>query len=121
LHPPLLKADFVSSLGEVVCQSWPGHQCTPTSNVRAFRQAASGYIALALAHNDDPLGVTEEQIGNEASTDLAVWLFFQIAAGHIALPILTATFLFAKNVRKIPALIMVCVTWIISAICSTLL
>ncbi|EKM51858.1 uncharacterized protein PHACADRAFT_262243 [Phanerochaete carnosa HHB-10118-sp] len=65
--------------------------------------------------------VTEEEIGPNASTDLAVWLFFQIAAGHIALPILTATLLFAKTVRKIPALIVLCVTWIVSGVCSTIL
>ena len=66
-------------------------------------------------------GVTEEEIGHQASADLSAWLFFQIAAGHIALPILTATFLFAKSIKKIPALIIVCITWIISAICSALL
>lgn len=65
--------------------------------------------------------VTQDELGQSASTDLAVWLFFQIAAGHIALPILTATFLFAKTVRRIPALIVLCLTWIVSGVCSTLL
>ncbi|KIP06202.1 hypothetical protein PHLGIDRAFT_468009 [Phlebiopsis gigantea 11061_1 CR5-6] len=65
--------------------------------------------------------ITEEEIGSHGPTDLAVWLFFQIAAGHIALPILTATFILARTVTKIPALIIVCLTWILSAVFSTLL
>lgn len=66
-------------------------------------------------------GVTEEQIGPTASTDLAAWLFFQIAADHIALPILVATMLFAKSVCRPLPLVNLCVTWIISGVCSTLL
>ncbi|KAI0087853.1 hypothetical protein BDY19DRAFT_227512 [Irpex rosettiformis] len=64
---------------------------------------------------------TEDEIGASAPADLAGWLFFQIAAGHIALPILVATFLFAKTVPVHPAVVTVCITWILSGIFSTLL
>lgn len=67
------------------------------------------------------IGMTQEEIEPHAPTYLAVWLFFQIAAGHVALPILAATLVFAKSVRKVPALVVVCITWIISGISSTLL
>jgi len=65
--------------------------------------------------------VSGAEIGPDGSTDLAVWLFFQIAAGHIALPILVATFLFAKTVPKHPGVLTVCFTWILSGVFSTLL
>ncbi|TDL23326.1 hypothetical protein BD410DRAFT_787673 [Rickenella mellea] len=60
-------------------------------------------------------------VGTSSQTDLTIWLFFQIAAGHVLLPILVATFVLAKSVRRHPALINMCITWIISAIASTLL
>lgn len=68
-----------------------------------------------------PAGVTQNELGQDASTDLAAFLFFQIAAGHIALPILSATLLIAKTVKRTPALLVLCVTWIVSGVCSTLL
>ena len=83
---------------------------------RMYDSALSILVSLT-----DFSGITGEEIGKNGPTDLTVWLFFQIAAGHIALPILTATFLFAKTVTRIPALIVVCLTWIASGVCSTLL
>ncbi|KAI0697905.1 hypothetical protein BC835DRAFT_1526713 [Cytidiella melzeri] len=65
--------------------------------------------------------VTEEEIGAAAPADLVGWLFFQIAAGHIALPILLSTFIFAKTVHAHPAVVTVCITWILSGVFSTLL
>ncbi|KAI0346031.1 hypothetical protein BDW22DRAFT_941794 [Trametopsis cervina] len=65
--------------------------------------------------------VTEEEIGASASADLDGWLFFQIAAGHITLPILVSTLLFAKTVSAHPAVVTVCITWILSGVFSTLL
>jgi len=65
--------------------------------------------------------VTQDQIGPSASADLAGWLFFQIAAGHIALPILAATFLFSSSAHRPPLVINVLATWIIQAIFSSLL
>ena len=67
------------------------------------------------------LGVTEDELGASAPADLAGWLFFQIAAGHVALPILLATFLFAKTVPTHPAVVTICITWILSGVFSTLL
>lgn len=56
-----------------------------------------------------------------ARTDLAIWFFFEIAANHVGLPILVATFFFAKTVRRDPTLINMCITWIIAGIASCLL
>ncbi|OCB85747.1 hypothetical protein A7U60_g7399 [Sanghuangporus baumii] len=56
-----------------------------------------------------------------AGTYLAIWFFFQIAADHVFLPILVATFLLAKRVKRNPILINMCITWIIAGISSTLL
>lgn len=67
------------------------------------------------------VGISGAEIGPDGPTDLAVWIFFQIAAGHITLPILVATFLFAKTVPKHPAVLTVCFTWILSGVFSTLL
>ncbi|KAL0951538.1 hypothetical protein HGRIS_008222 [Hohenbuehelia grisea] len=41
---------------------------------------------------------------------------FHIAGGHIGLPILVLTFLFAKSITRHPTLINFCVTWIIYSI-----
>ena len=64
-------------------------------------------------------GIDETDPGSRV--DLSVWLFFQIAAGHVGLPILVATFLLAKSVTRHPTLINMCITWIISGISSALL
>lgn len=56
-----------------------------------------------------------------SKVDLTVWLFFQIAAGNVGLPLLVATFLFAKSVNRHPTLVNMCITWIISGISSSLL
>ena len=66
-------------------------------------------------------GITEDEIGAAAPADLAGWLFFQLAAGHIALPILLSTFFFAKTVQAHPAVVTVCITWVLSGVFSTLL
>ncbi|KAI0076347.1 hypothetical protein K474DRAFT_1277460 [Panus rudis PR-1116 ss-1] len=55
------------------------------------------------------------------SSELSAWLFFNIAAGHVALPILAATLLIARPARRHPVVFNLCLTWIISGICSTLL
>ncbi|KAL4251219.1 hypothetical protein ABKN59_006282 [Abortiporus biennis] len=62
-----------------------------------------------------------EDLGSgAASRDLTVFLFFQIAAGHVALPILAATFYFSRTASRPLLLINLCITWVMSAICSTL-
>ena len=94
------------------------HECSP----QAFTNVSLSQEAFRSSNRvTEILGITEEEIGPQGPTDLAAWLFFQIAAGHIALPVLTATFIFARTVTKIPALIVVCITWILSAVFSTLL
>ncbi|CCM03495.1 uncharacterized protein FIBRA_05629 [Fibroporia radiculosa] len=66
--------------------------------------------------------VTAQQLGPHASSDLNVWLFFQVAANHILLPVLVLTFLFSRAVARHLAIINVCCTWIVSGvICSLLL
>ncbi|OBZ71540.1 hypothetical protein A0H81_08424 [Grifola frondosa] len=65
--------------------------------------------------------VSAEEIGPSASADLSVWLFFQIAADHILLPILVATFLLSRSIARHPTVINVCCTWIIAGIISSLL
>ncbi|OSX59903.1 hypothetical protein POSPLADRAFT_1048357 [Postia placenta MAD-698-R-SB12] len=51
------------------------------------------------------LCVTAEQLGPNASADLAVWLFFQLAAGHVLLPLLVATFFVSRTVTRRPTVI----------------
>ncbi|KAI0699276.1 hypothetical protein C8T65DRAFT_303340 [Cerioporus squamosus] len=62
-----------------------------------------------------------QEIGPSAPTDLAVWLFFQIAGNHILLPLLVATILFSRSVSRHPTVINVCCTWIIAGVVSSLL
>ncbi|KAI5121352.1 hypothetical protein M0805_000660 [Coniferiporia weirii] len=64
-------------------------------------------------------GINENDPG--ARQSLALWFFFQITANNIGLPILVATFLLAKTVRRNPTLINMCITWIIAGISSSLL
>jgi len=52
---------------------------------------------------------------------LPIWLFFQIAAGHFALPILVGVFSFSTKAKRHPTLINLCLTWIVSGIASCLL
>ena len=66
-------------------------------------------------------GASQEEIGSGASADLAAWIFFQISAGHILLPVLAATFVLSKKAARSPLVVNVCLTWIISSIVSSLL
>jgi len=65
--------------------------------------------------------VTAEQLGSDASRDLAVWLFFQLAADHVLLPLLVATLLLSRNITRRPTVVNVCCTWIIAGVASALL
>ncbi|KAI0729603.1 hypothetical protein C8Q72DRAFT_303649 [Fomitopsis betulina] len=65
--------------------------------------------------------VTEDELGSSASADLDAWLFFQLAADHVFLPILVATFVFSRSVVRHSTLINLCCTWILSGIISSLL
>ncbi|EJC98370.1 uncharacterized protein FOMMEDRAFT_171030 [Fomitiporia mediterranea MF3/22] len=72
-----------------------------------------------MAEDESAVGIKASD--PHAGTYLAVWLFFQIAADHVGLPILVATFLFAKTVKRNPTLINMCITWIIAGVSSSLL
>ena len=61
------------------------------------------------------------QNDSDTPTDMAIWLFFQITAGHILLPLLVATSLFARGLPFHPAVVNLCCTWILAAIVSSLL
>jgi len=65
--------------------------------------------------------VTAEEIGPGASTDLTIYLFFQIAADQILLPLLVSTFLLARSVKRHATVTSLCCTWIIAGIVSSLL
>lgn len=52
---------------------------------------------------------------------LNVWIYFNLVANTILLPILVATFLFSKRVKRLPTLVNLCMTWIFSGIFSLLL
>ncbi|OCH91224.1 hypothetical protein OBBRIDRAFT_543779 [Obba rivulosa] len=54
-------------------------------------------------------------------TDLTIYLFFQIAADHILLPLLVATFLLAPSVKRHATVISVCCAGVIAGIVSSLL
>ncbi|KAJ7784523.1 hypothetical protein B0H16DRAFT_1296716 [Mycena metata] len=62
-------------------------------------------------------------MGRAAPALLDVWIYFNLVANTILLPLLVATFLFSKRVtrRRDPTLINVCMTWILSGIFSLLL
>lgn len=66
-------------------------------------------------------GITAEQIGPSGTSFLAAWLFFQIAANHVFLPILVITFVFSKRAAKHPAVINICLTWIVTGVISSIL
>ncbi|KAI0770261.1 hypothetical protein C8Q74DRAFT_886525 [Fomes fomentarius] len=82
--------------------------------------ATSANSRMTDLHNHPKRG-TAQQVGPSASTDLAIWLFFQIAANHVLLPSLVATFLFSHSVVRHPTVISICCTWIITGIISSLL
>jgi len=50
-----------------------------------------------------------------------VWVYMNLISNTILLPILVATFLFSKTLKRHPTLINVCVTWIASGIFACLL
>ncbi|KAJ7459885.1 hypothetical protein FB451DRAFT_1405767 [Mycena latifolia] len=84
---------------------------------------------------------TEAETGRAAPALLAVWIYFNVSdpprpAGSmgtdrgtarssypipVLLPLLVATFLFSKRARRHPALVNVCMTWILSGVFSLLL
>ncbi|KAJ3553835.1 hypothetical protein NM688_g3403 [Phlebia brevispora] len=65
--------------------------------------------------------ISADDIGPKGPTYLIVFFAFQIAAGHVALSILALTMLLAKSMKKRPLLINICVTWILAAVCFSLL
>ena len=62
------------------------------------------------------VGVSADDVGPSGHTYLSVWFFFQIAAGHAALPLLILTTAVANKVKKRTQVINVLVTWIISSV-----
>ena len=77
------------------------------------------FSARAVSYTQQPPGIDGSELGSKV--DISVWLFFQITANNVCLPILVATFLFAKNVRRHPTLINMCVTWIVAGVSACLL
>ncbi|KAJ7761501.1 hypothetical protein DFH07DRAFT_815204 [Mycena maculata] len=69
-----------------------------------------------LAHR-----ATEAQIGPSAPELLNIWIYFNVVSNTVLLPILVATFLFSKRVKRHPSLVNVCITWILSGVFSLLL
>ncbi|KAH9841614.1 uncharacterized protein C8Q71DRAFT_853983 [Rhodofomes roseus] len=65
--------------------------------------------------------VTQGELGGSASADLAAWLFFQLIADHVFLPILVMTFALSRSVVRHSTVINLCCTWILSGILSSLL
>ncbi|KAK7681526.1 hypothetical protein QCA50_015258 [Cerrena zonata] len=55
------------------------------------------------------------------SAELSAYLFFNIAAGHVALPVLAATLLFSTTARQHFTMINLCFAWIITGVSGTLL
>ena len=66
-------------------------------------------------------GVDAQALGSAASTDLTIWLFFEIAGNQILLPLLALTFICSRTVTRHPTVVNVCITWIITGIVSLLL
>lgn len=65
-------------------------------------------------------GSDVSRVGTTSVGLLYLFLAFQLV-NQIFLPILVATFILAKSVKRHPTVINVCVTWIISGIVSSLL
>jgi hypothetical protein len=62
-----------------------------------------------------------KDMGKAAPSLLNVWIYFNLIPNTIFLPILVATFIFSKRVRRHPTLVNLCITWIFSGIFSLLL
>lgn len=62
-----------------------------------------------------------QDMGKAAPALLNVWIYFNLIPNTIFLPILVATFIFSKQVRRHPTLVNLCLTWIFSGIFSLLL
>ncbi|KAJ7107287.1 hypothetical protein C8R43DRAFT_816761, partial [Mycena crocata] len=60
-------------------------------------------------------------MGRAAPALLDVWIYFNLVSNTVLLPILVATFMFSRRVKRHPALVNVCMTWILSGIFSLLL
>jgi len=60
-------------------------------------------------------------MGKAAPALLDVWIYFNLIANTILLPILVATFLISRRARRSSTLVNVCMTWIFSGIFSLLL
>ncbi|KAJ7250839.1 hypothetical protein B0H12DRAFT_1120061 [Mycena haematopus] len=60
-------------------------------------------------------------MGKAAPVLLDVWIYFNLVSNTVLLPILVATFLLSKRVKRHPTLINACMTWILSGIFSILL
>ncbi|TBU28645.1 hypothetical protein BD311DRAFT_663191 [Dichomitus squalens] len=65
--------------------------------------------------------VDSQVLGSAASTDLTVWLFFEIAGDQILLPLLVLTFLCSRTGKRHPTVVNVCATCIITGVVSLLL
>ncbi|KAJ7675788.1 hypothetical protein DFH06DRAFT_977396 [Mycena polygramma] len=60
-------------------------------------------------------------MGRAAPVLLDIWIYFNLVANTVLLPILVATFLLSKRAKRHPTLVNVCMTWILSGIFSLLL
>jgi hypothetical protein len=60
-------------------------------------------------------------MGSAANLMLDLWIYFNLVANTVLLPLLVATFLFSKRAKRHPTLVNVCMTWILSGIFSLLL
>ncbi|KAF9442296.1 hypothetical protein P691DRAFT_779470 [Macrolepiota fuliginosa MF-IS2] len=63
----------------------------------------------------------QEELGKSATLYLNIWIYFNLVGNTILLPIIVATFIFSKRVKRHPTLINLCMTWIFSGIFSLLL
>lgn len=62
-----------------------------------------------------------ESMGINPITLLDVWVYFNLVANTVLLPILVITFIFSKRAKRHPTLINLCITWILSGVYSLLL
>jgi hypothetical protein len=83
--------------------------------VSLFIHSDSGRLARRAASNS-----TMSVVGTSSVALLYLFLFFQLV-DQIFLPVLIATFLLSKTVKRHPTVVNVCMTWIISGITSSLL
>jgi hypothetical protein len=54
-------------------------------------------------------------------SDLIAWLVMSIWPSHLGLPLLLAIIIFSKRVQRHPTFISMCITWIVSGFCSSIL